>query len=130
MEEELRALLLATSAITSLTGNRIDWGATAQGETGTRLVLWVIDGAEGVTMSGPDRLFQGRVQADCYADSVSGTMALSRALLDCLSGYRGGSFQGVFHESTRLTREGGSNEANRPFRASLDFLVNWSNDNG
>ena len=127
MEEELRALLLATSAITSLTGTRIDWGATAQGETGTRLVLWVIDGAEGVTLDGGDGLFQGRVQVDCYGDSYGAAALLSRAVVALLHGHRGGGFQGIFHESTRSTREGGTNEAYRPFRASLDFIVNWSN---
>jgi len=46
-----------------------------------------------------------------------------RAVLD---GYSGGGFQGVFLAGSRDTREGGTNEAERPFRVSLDFITHFN----
>ncbi len=39
MEEEFRALMLATGAITALVGTRIEWGARAQGAPLPSIVL-------------------------------------------------------------------------------------------
>ena len=126
MEEQLRAILLASSGVTALApAARINWGAHPQGAALPALVLNVISDAEEYTMTGPDGLSQGRVQVDAYADTYAQAKQLSRAVLAALSGYRGGGFQGVFHVGTRDSREGGSNEADRPFRVSLDFTTHW-----
>lgn len=130
MEEELRAILLGDAGVSNVAGNHVDWGANAQGATGPRVVLWVIDGSEGYTMRGPDKLWRGRVQADCYAESYGAVTSLSRAVVARLGGYRGGGFQGVFQEGTRSGREGGTNDAERPFRVSLDFMINWRREDG
>jgi len=76
-------------------------------------------------MQGPDHLLSARIQVDCYADTYGAAKAASRAATTALNGHRGGGFRGVFWEGARDSREGGSNEADRPYRVSLDFMVNW-----
>lgn len=125
MEEELRTLLLANTAIAALVGVRIDWGARPQGQPLPAMVLNTIFAAEGYRLAGVDGLHRARVQIDCYGASYSSAKLLSRAVIEALSGYRGGGFRGVFHVGTRDRREGGSNEADRPFHVSLDFTTHW-----
>lgn len=125
MEEELRSLLLATSAVTDIVGDKINWGSMPQGQEYPGVALHVIDEVSENTMTGPDGLLQGRVQVDCYALTYRQAKLLSRAIRTRLDGYRGGGFSGIFLAGARDSREGGTNEADRPFRVSLDFLTNW-----
>ncbi|MGR3813406.1 MAG: DUF3168 domain-containing protein [Cognatishimia activa] len=129
MEEEFRALLVGSAAVAAICGDRINFGENPQGEGLPAIVLNVISAAEGETLGGTDNLSQGRVQVDCYGHDYGTAKRLARAAKNTLSAYRGGGFQGIFHEDSRDNREGGSNEAERPFRVSMDFLTNWSEDN-
>lgn len=81
-------------------------------------------------MQGPDGLSQGRVQVDCYALSYSATAEIARVVVAELHGHRDDKFRLIAHDATRTSREGGANEADRPFRHSLDFLVSWRQNNG
>jgi hypothetical protein len=125
MEEALRALLLASSSVTAITAGRINWGAHPQGVQGPRLLLTLISDVGGHDLQGPDGLSEMRVQFDCDAEVYADAKALGRAVRVLLDGYRLGSFRGVFHAGTRDDREGGTNEADLPFRVSLDFIINW-----
>jgi len=125
MEEVLRSLLLSTTAVPTLCGTRIGWGGSPQGPASPRIALWVIAGNGDPTLTGPDGLSVGRVQADCYGTTYASAKTLARAVRAALDGYRGGNFRGVFHEGTRDGREGGSNEADRPHYVQLDFLTHW-----
>lgn len=125
MEEQLRAILLASSPVAAIVGARINWGAHPQGTALPALVLNVISDEDGLTLKCRDGLFVGRVQVDCYAVAYGGAKLLSRSVRDTLQAYRGGGFRLIAHEATRDSREGGSNEAERPFRVSLDFNTNW-----
>ena len=126
MEEQLRALLLASSGVTTLApAARINWGSHPQGAALPGVVLNVISDAEGMVMNGPNGLSEGRVQIDAYADSYSQAKALSRAVIAALHGLRNTNFRLVTHVSTRDSREGGTNEAERPFRVSMDFTTAW-----
>lgn len=122
MEEDLRALLRASTAVTSITP-RIEWGSVAQGAQYPLVVLNTISGSGSHTLDGPDSLFSGRVQVDCYATTMGGAVNLGRAVLGVLDGHADGEFQGIFHNTTRSTREGGTDEASRPYRVSMDFMV-------
>ena len=124
MEEELRALLLATAGVTAICGQRIEWGAPTQGTDLPAIVLNVASGFEGIHMNGAGP-FEGRVQVDCYGLTFGSAKTLSRAVVAALNFYRGGGFQIISHTSTRDSREGGSNEAERPYRTSLDFNMTW-----
>ena len=131
MEEEFRAILTGTSAVTALVpASRINWGEHPQGAGWPGIVLNVIDALGGAHMNGPNDPPEARVQVDCYALTYGEAKLVSRAAFDALHFYSGGGFQGVFHAGTRDSREGGSNEAERPFRASLDFTLAWRQANG
>ena len=121
MEEEFRAILLSSIGLSALVGDRINWGAHPQGQAFPAIVLNTISDIDGITMDGPMRLTQGRVQADCYADTYGVAKLLSRAVLSVLHGYSSGALQGVFHAGSRESRESGPTEADRPFRVSIDF---------
>ncbi|MAO01045.1 DUF3168 domain-containing protein [uncultured Roseovarius sp.] len=126
MEEAFKSLLTGSAAVTAIVpASRINWGAHPQGAALPGLVLNVIDDAEGLTTKGRDGLSQGRLQVDCYAETYKGAKQLSRVVRSLLHGYRGGSFRLVSHDSTRDSREGGSNEATRPYRVSMDFNTHW-----
>lgn len=127
MEEDFRAVLLAASGV-GLPAGRINWGAHPQGAVLPALVLNVIDDAQGLTLRAPDGLHQGRVQADCYGATYAAAKGLARAVIAALHGHSGGNFQLLAHVATRDSREGGSNEAERPFRVSLDFMTHWRDD--
>lgn len=124
MEEQLRGILLAASSVTDIVGNRISWGSIPQGKGYPSIAMHVIDEVSQSTMAGPDGLLQGRVQIDCYALTYAQAKILSRAVILVLDGYQGGIFSGIFLASARDSREGGTNEAERPFRVSLDFATN------
>jgi hypothetical protein len=127
MEEAFRAILLASSGVTALApASRINWGAHPQGAALPGVVLNTISDAQGYNLQGPDGHFEGRVQVDCYAPTYSKAKQLSRAVRAVLDGHRGGGFQGVFLAGSRDTREGGANEAERPFRVSLDFTTHFN----
>ena len=126
MEEAFHAILAASPAVTDVVGDRLNFGATVQGARYPRIVMFTIDDAEGHNLDGPDGHSIGRVQVDCYAMSYEETKLLSRTVRAVLDGYSGDGFQGVFHALSRDTREGGSNEAKRPFRVSLDFITHYN----
>ena len=128
MEEDFRALLLAAAGVTNIVGTRVEWGSLGQGVSLPAVLLTLIDGAEGMTHEGPDGLTSARVQVDCYADNIGTAIVLRRAVIAALNGHKDANFQGVFHEGTRSTREGGTNEASRPYRESLDFEAHWRAD--
>lgn len=124
MEEDFRALLLNTTAVTDVVSTRIDFAGGAQGTPDPRIVLWVIGDNEEHRMCGPDGLSDGRVQVDCYCGEYGQAKLLSRAVRAALDGHSDANFQGIFHAGTRDSREGGTNEAYRSYRVSLDFITN------
>jgi hypothetical protein len=126
MEEAFRTALLASSGVTALVpAGRINWGEHPQGAGSPYIHMMVVGDNEGLTQQGPDGLFQGRVQVDCYAPTYGQAKQVSRAVRAVLHGYRGDGFQLVTHVATRDSREGGANEAERLFRVSLDFTTAW-----
>ncbi|ARU02971.1 tail completion protein gp17 [Yoonia vestfoldensis] len=126
MEEAFRTILAASPAVSGIAGDRINFGTNVQGARYPRIVMFTIDDAEGHNLDGPDGHSIGRVQVDCYAMSYEEAKLLSRTVRAVLDGYSGDGFQGVFHALSRDTREGGSNEAKRPFRVSLDFITHYN----
>jgi len=127
MEEEFRAILTAATAVTNIApSTRINFGEHPQGAAFPAIVLNTISDNAGHTLKGSDELSIGRVQVDCYGMTYASAKLLARAALNALDAYRGGDFSAIFHSGTRDTREGGSNEAERPYRVSLDFITNWS----
>lgn len=123
MDELLRARLMAQIAAVP-----VDWGATAQGITGPRIVLFRISGGDDYTYGGRTGYTQTRVQVDCYAvATISGTATgaaklLARQVKAALSGWRSPPILGVFLQSERdLPIDTG--RADALARVSLDFFV-------
>lgn len=127
MQEGLRALLLADSGVSTLVGTRVVWGERAQGSDYPAVVLNRISGAPYGAIAGPADLSLSRVQADCYALSLGGAVAVERAVVSCLNGYRGTSgtteFGSIFLEAARDMPPSEAVGDERPFRISLDFMV-------
>ena len=65
------------------------------------------------------------MQIDAWAVDIATAKVLGRAVVAALHARRTGQFLGVFHETSREGREGGSDEAARPHRVSLDFIIHW-----
>lgn len=125
MEEDLIALLRATAGVSTLAGDRVSHFDHPQGKGVPYVTAVTISGAEGLTMKGRDGLTDARSQIDCYDRTRAGAKALARAVIARLHGHRGGRFRLVTHLGTRDSREGGTNEAERLYRVSLDFGIKW-----
>ena len=126
METALRALLIA--GLPAMSAGRINWGEHPRDEARPYIVLHLVSLTEGHTMQGPDGLERSRVQIDCYAPSFGQAREIAGDVKRVLDHYREGQFRGVFFDAARTTRESG--EDNAPlYRCSLDFIVNWRDDN-
>lgn len=126
MEEIIRALLLSDSGVSSRVGTRVNFGTHPQGQPLPAIVLNTVSDFEGYLIAAPDGMFNARLQVDCYGTGYGPTKLLSRAVQSLLSGHTGVGIQGVFHASSRDSREGGTNEADRPYRVSLDFIITYT----
>jgi hypothetical protein len=126
VEEAFRALLTAYAPLMALiSADRVVFGDALQQRSYPLITMLTVSGAEGMTMRGPDGLLEGRVQVDCYAVTNAEAKRLARHVVAALNGHRNGQWRGIFHETTRDGREGGTNDADRPFRTSLDFMIHW-----
>jgi hypothetical protein len=123
MEEELQILLTGGLSVPDA---QIGWFTAPQGVARPHVVMNVITAAEGLVMNGPNGLEEGIVQIDVYSLNRAEVKTVARAIRDLLHGYRGGGFRMIRHDRMRDTREGGSNEAERPYRVSMDFTFGWS----
>jgi hypothetical protein len=125
MKAAFRALLMQATAVAALAGTRINWGAHPQGLPLPGIVLTMVSDFEPLTLEGRSGLQQGRVQVDCYAIGYLAAHDLSVAVRAVLHGYKGGQFRLIEHAATRDDREGGNDEAERPFRIGMDFITHW-----
>ena len=126
MEEQLRAILLASSGVTALVGTRVNFGEHPQGQPLPAIVMSTVSEVSDHTIDGPDGVPDARVQVDCYAVTYGAAKQLSRVVRTVLDGHSANAIQGVFLAGARDMREGGTNEAQRPFRVSMDFTVRYS----
>lgn len=127
MEEALRSLLVAASAVTELVSTRIYWQQAPQSVTGNFINLSRISGVRGYTMQGDDQFTESRVQVDCWAGKYSEAKLISRAVVNTVSGFLGTQsgvrIGGIFVDSERddsTQNAGGSNER---YRCSLDLII-------
>lgn len=123
MQEELRSLLT-----TVISAERIAWGRFTQDTPLPAVLLHLIGNADGMTMQGPDGLWRGRVQVDCYALTYGEAAVLARAVITLLRGYRGGGFRGIILTGQRDDNETVAND--RPCCISMDFKTNWRESDG
>lgn len=118
MEQELTALLATVAP-------RRFWGRAPQTPAPARpyVVLSRVSGVRRYHNQGDDGLVASRVQIDVYADTYIAAGNTGDAIVSALSGYRGGSIQGIFIDNRRdLTGIDGS-DPNELFRMSIDVIV-------
>lgn len=89
MEADFRALLLSSTAVTDVVGQRIHWGVKPQGGAFPCVVLNAVTERVEYTYSGAVDLERSRVQIDCYATSHKQATDLSRVIKNLISGYSG-----------------------------------------
>lgn len=124
MEKDFRALLTGSTAVRTLVpASRISWGIIGQGKPLPAIALNVISNRDGLTMQGPDGLWRGRVQVDCYGATYGSAVALADTITGLLHGHRADAFRLILLDSRRDHHEPGA--VDRPFRIGLDFITNW-----
>lgn len=123
MEEDLRTFLLGGADIPQ----NIHFVARPQGSAIPVIVLTRISFVPTYTMDGPDGLAMSRVQADVYASTWTAAKAVTRALAERVSGFKGAVGSTVFQlieiDGERDYYDAGSNDAERFFRVSTDLLI-------
>lgn len=128
MEAELRALVVAASG---LPPSQVNWGVDPNGRRAAYITIHLISQRGGRTMQGPDGLYTGRVQVDCYAPDFAGSRRLGQDLLAALDGHRDRTFRAIFFDAMRTSREGGAgrdageNDGEAIYRRSMDFITHW-----
>ena len=119
METALRALLISDATLVGLVGANtgsspgvgpsIYWGDIPQGAKDPAVAMYKISGAPGYHMKGSDGLEASIVQINVRATSVPTMQAVSRAIKDRLSGFRGErdatDFRGIFLRDERTASE-------------------------
>lgn len=123
MEEQLRQLLLTSSAIYAHVGSRVDWGLRPQGAALPALTLMVVSGADQATLQGTDHLSDARVQVDCWGSTYGAAKILSRAVIARLNGHKDTNFAGIFHAGTRDLNNDAVTDPVGIFGVSLDFTL-------
>lgn len=117
MEEALTALLASVAS-----GKRY-WVRAPQSTTPPYVVMQRIDGLVNYQLSGPSGYVSSRVQLDVYAASYGSALSVSRAVKEALSGYAGGSIQGIMIDSERNLPAADAGDVNQLFRNSIDIVV-------
>ena len=120
MEEALRAALLATSGVTALVADRLDWGLRPEGATSVRLQL--VGTVPVYTHAGRDALTPYRVQADCFGRRYGEAKLLARAIEAAVGGLTRPAFEACFLLGERDDQD--TDVAGQPLhRTSLDFQI-------
>lgn len=109
MEIALRNLLLGSSALVALVGQRVVWNEIPQGSADPNVSLFNIVPGVSYTYSGPSDLEGALVQINVRALSFASAVAVRDAIKARLSGFRGvqGStrFGGIFLRDVRSGTE-------------------------
>lgn len=128
MQDVLANLLLSFPPLRAMVDDRIDWDATPQGQTGPRIVMFVISDPRTYTSDGQVNHFMTRVQFDCRANTALERRLLGEALDALLSGFRGEfegvRFDGLFKDghNTRFDSDG----PDQWFTAQIDYRIFWA----
>ena len=125
MEEALIAHLLATSALAALIGTRLYPGSRPQGGTLPAITMNVISSTPGYSDDGEDGIQEDRVQFDCWGNTYTSAKTVAREVINSISAYQGGIFLYITLELQHDIREGGTDDAEYPFRTSMDFIVTY-----
>lgn len=118
MEIELTALLAAVA------GGRRYWVRAPQ-DLSQRpyVVLQRASRLPNYTMGGESGYVASRVQADVYGETFTSTKAAADSLKATVSGYVGGSIQGIFIDAERDLPDADAGDVSKLFRISIDLII-------
>lgn len=120
MDEALWEALTSDAGVSAIVGGQVYWSDYPQGAAVPAIVLNIVSGSDAPTLQGTDQVWTYRVQVDCYALNRPQVRQLSRAVIDCLNGYRAGDILGAFIISQRdLSAEVDATA----HRYSMDFSI-------
>lgn len=128
MENDLRTLILSSSAITDLVGQRVTWSLLPQASTMPAISALKVSSTVEYHMTGAAAPAAELVQIDIrdVNTTIARAVAIRDALMALLSGYRGNvgttEFQGIFMRQERQSfaqAEGGG----MGFLISIDFDI-------
>lgn len=120
MDEALWTALTEDAGVSAIVGTSVYWSEYPQGAAVPAIVLNIVSGEDQPTLQGTDQVWTYRVQIDCYAMNRPEVRQLSRAVIDCLNGYRAGGILGAFIISQRdLSAEVDATA----HRYSMDFSI-------
>lgn len=117
MEEEITTLLAPVA------GGRRYWVRAPQGAARPFIVLNRISGVQNYNYQGASGFVSSGLQIDIYADTFTAGIATARSVKALLSGYRGGTIQGVFIEGERNLPAADAGEVSSLFRTSIDATI-------
>ncbi len=112
-----------TDLLASVAGGRRHWVSAPQTAVRPYVVLNRVGGQPNYHMQGPSGFVSSRVQMDCYADKYTEATALAVDVTTLVSGYTGGTIQGIFVESERSLPAADAGEVSSLFRVSIDITV-------
>jgi hypothetical protein len=88
--DHLLADAAVAAALGATAGTGSGWNLTPPaGSALPYFVLREITDKRGLTHGGSDNTAAGRVQVDCFAETLAGAMAIREAIIDVLHGFRG-----------------------------------------
>jgi len=128
LDQALITFLRATTAITALVGNEINWGNRPQASALPAITLTLVSRIPVDSDEGDSGLFFARVQIDCWAATMTAAKALAVEVRKALSGKRVEQtlalFEGVWTENeTDFAGDGFASTTIQ--RVSLDLTFNY-----
>ena len=128
MEADLTTWLLADTALTTLVGTRITWGARVQLEALPAVRCLLVSPGVTYTHDGATELASPRVQMDCWGATPESVLSVKNALTARMHEIRDGAsgaggLKGAFIAADRHSEPEDLGGGNMVFRRIIDFFV-------
>lgn len=124
MRQELLNLLHNSPELMLLLPTQhIEWGRSAQTTKLPRIVLSSISVVRDYHLQGASGYIVSRVQIDIYDLTYKAVQDIANAVINILSGYRGGSILGLFVDNQRDLSGIEAGDPDNLFRQSIDVIV-------
>lgn len=128
ISDAIDSLLINNSSITDLIGDKVYSQVREQSDGLPAITYQVISGIRNLDMSGPNGFVEGRIQINCFAETILAAAQLSEVVRLALSGVKGGA-AGVTIECMVLEDVGDlpvidpENEQMNVYAKTMDFFV-------
>ena len=123
IEEGLRTLLLADSAISALIGTRMHGVILPQKPTMPAIVMTDITAKDEYDTEGATDLSWGRFQFDSWAETLAGARTLGKAVKNKLSGFSGTAGSETISGAFINNKQDLYDPETKNHRMSMDFII-------